>query len=273
MKFNNIILALTLEDCFLNEQGHISEMNAKCIDYLTKLEAKVVFTTRLPPHYLNMLNFNKVISGNITIIALDGALAYDYKTRNYHHYTAIEKHTATQFTTEIIDKYYDIGCEVYTHDGCFILNFSELSRRNFIKVGKSMVYSPIRMVENLKNWLRVSFTHPTRDVLDDVKSYIEENYGDSLKARFHDEITLDVCSINMNKSDMMFKLAGSMGWFEDLIFPICGTETDKEFFQRFPKCFCTQNAPKELHELAFQVLPDNNKPVLYYIREYLDTFY
>lgn len=281
MKFNNILVTCTLEDCLLNDKGEIHDLSAKNLDYFIKVGGNFVITSRLSPIELDKLKLHKYIDFKLPIIALNGAITYEYNTikslkgknKTFKNYTSIEKHVASELVSKIITNFNDVGIEIYTQDGVDVISFSKITQQNLKRLKKPLIIKEQRFIKTYQNWFKVNFTHENEEILKEVYNFVEKNYNKFIKMEFFNQNNLEIYSIETCKSTAILKLIGEHNISEDFVHPIGVNISDINLMKKFKYNFCVANAHKDINDISLIKLPDNNKPLMYYVVEQLEKKY
>lgn len=273
MKFNNMMIISRLEDILLLKRKSVMYQNTRNLDYFTKVGGRFTFFTRHPPFFLDKLYLARKLPLDSPIITLDGAMTYSYQKRDFQNYTLIDHHVGAELIGTSIDKFPDIGCQIYTHDNMYMVNNNILCKEDFLLYRIPFAYQDLSSLKSFKSWFRITFRHPSKFKLLELREHILQNYSQFVTAEIFEYNHLDIYSVDKSLAFSAFKLLNDIGIHENMAHFVAQKEREVDLVQKFENTYCPLDSDDIIKAHVKKIMPESYQPFMYYlIKEFEENY-
>ena len=270
LKFKNVVIASDLDGTFISLNHTIPQRNIDAVKYFQENGGTFTIATGRPPvtaqHLLEDIKFD------IPLIMLNGAVTYDYMAQKIVSTKGLNP-KIKDFIVEIMDKFPEVGVEVFDESDFYLLKYNECSRMHFEGAKKEVKVLGFDDISTTEHWCKVNITHIDNDYLQQVEKYFMLKYSDLFHSCYSCKQFFEVNSKDARKDISLFEMTDKLGFDRKHIYTVGDNFNDIEMIRNAAKGFAPQNAEQEVKDAAFKVVSHHEDGAIADVIEYLDTIY
>lgn len=210
---------------FINEGGHFTLATGRSASSAVK--------------YLSEVNINA------PAILSNGASIYDLKTDKILWNTSLPK-SSKDLLLKILDKFPDIGAELYIDENIYIVNMNEWTKRHIINEG--FKHSITTVDKAPENWQKILFAC-SHDYLVEVDKFIKTLSHEGCEVVFSNEMYYEILPTGVSKGTALKRLASMIGSIEKIV-GIGDYYNDESLIEMADLGVATKGAPDDLKAKA-----------------------
>lgn len=270
-KFEGVLIATDLDGTLLkSDHTGISEENLKAIDYFRKNGGNFTVATGRPP--VTAEKILETLKLDVPAILINGAMIFDRNAKKI-----IKSHNLSQeaidYTKDIIEKFDEVGVEIFTAEELFMVHASTISIEHFRVVGKEYVLSKFSDLPPPEEWFKINFTHHNAEYLANVENYFIENHGEKYQHCYSCKTFFETTNLYARKDYGVFDVAQMLDIEKEHIYTIGDNFNDYYMIKNAKYGFATANGEEEIKNIAHKVLGTCDENALAQMIEYLDSIY
>lgn len=267
-KFKNVFIASDFDGTFISKDHTFIKKNLDAVDYFIKNGGIFTIATGRP-----LISAKEIIEDlpiNAPVIMLNGATIYDIEKKKIVFEKPVDD-KCTIFMNDIMTKFPQVGCEIFTNDNIFLINESPASKDHFESA--NVAYELIKMQDVARPWLKISFTSHDYDLLSTVANYFAKTYGDEYQFSFSCKFLFEVTHKTARKDLSLFEITDNLGIPRKQVHTIGDNFNDLHMIKGVPISFAPENAEEEVKKSAHKVVCHHNDGAIGDMIDYLDTIY
>lgn len=246
---NKVIILSDMDGTLLNSKKEITERDMAAINKFTSMGGK--FTVATGRTVQTFEQYRNILGIDIPIILFNGALIYNYSTRQTLYINELPEE-ARQITEEIINLLPEAGGEVLKQDGTYIFrnNDYEQLHTDICKIIPS--YSDLKDIDS-EGWLKVLFAMAPEDI-PHIELLVHQKGYDTVEFVKSSNIFYEMLTKGITKGSALGEYRKLEG-FEDYTFVSVGDfDNDIEMIKAADLGACPSNAEEDVKKSADLVL-------------------
>ena len=246
---NKVIILSDMDGTLLNSKKEITQQDIDSINKFTSMGGK--FTIATGRTVQTFEQYRNILGIDIPIILYNGALIYNYKTRQTLYMNELPKE-ARQITEEILESLPEAGGEVLKQDGTYVFrnNDYEQLHTNLCKIIPN--YSKLEEIDS-EGWLKVLFAMAPEDI-PHIELLVHQKGYDTVEFVKSSNIFYEMLTKGITKGSALGEYRKLEG-FEDYTFVSIGDfDNDIEMIKIADLGACPSNAEEDVKKSADLVL-------------------
>ena len=246
---NKVIILSDMDGTLLNSKKEITQQDIDSINKFTSMGGK--FTIATGRTVQTFEQYRNILGIDIPIILYNGALIYNYKTRQTLYMNELPKE-ARQITEEILESLPEAGGEVLKQDGTYVFrnNDYEQLHTNLCKIIPN--YSRLEEIDS-EGWLKVLFAMAPEDI-PHIELLVHQKGYDTVEFVKSSNIFYEMLTKGITKGSALGEYRKLEG-FEDYTFVSIGDfDNDIEMIKIADLGACPSNAEEDVKKSADLVL-------------------
>ena len=246
---NKVIILSDMDGTLLNSKKEITEQDLNSIRKFTSMGGK--FTIATGRTVQTFEQYRNILEINIPIILFNGALIYNYETKQTLYMNELPKE-ARQITEEILDSLPEAGGEVLKQNGTYVFrnNDYEQLHTNICKIIPN--YSELKDIDS-KGWLKVLFAMAPEEI-PHIELLVHQKGYDTVEFVKSSNIFYEMLTKGITKGSALEEYRKLEG-FEGYTFVSIGDfDNDIEMIKNADFGACPSNAQEDVKKSADLVL-------------------
>lgn len=269
-KFDGVLIASDLDGTLLTMKHTITEKNIQAIKYFQDNGGIFTVATGRPP--LAVEGLFEGIDIKAPLVLANGAMIYDYNEKKIIECKNAPKELR-EFIYDTMEKFPEIGIELFTHTKMLLLQESSSSIHHFGTYNLPTDITKMENIPDFSTWLKLNFTSKNRALLEEFRDFYLEKNGEKYQSCFTFAEYFEVMHVEARKDMGVFSLAKMLNISKEHIYTIGDNDNDIFMVKNAKKGFAVSNAIEQLKEVAHKIVAKNDDSGIAEMIEYIDTLY
>lgn len=249
-KFSGILILTDMDGTLLNTEKAVSIDNLKAIRYFT--DNGGWFTVATGRSKAGMEHFLPALPINAPAVVCNGSVLYDFE-QDAPVWTCPIGESGYHLAKAVMEKFPDVGVEVYDLHHPYVAQENHLTRRHFEYV--KMTWNQQEPEDIPQPWLNLVLTQEP-DKMPQLRAFLEETFPDQFFLQYSAPHILEIEHRQANKGAGARQLRDWLGVKPEHMYTIGDGTNDIELLTCTQKCCAPENACPEIFALSPHILPD-----------------
>lgn len=248
MNSKRFLLVSDIDGTLVDDKMHMPEVNAAAISRFK--ERGGLFTLATGRTYKAAMPYAERVGVNAPAVTFNGAALYDYNRQRFI-FTDRLGSTAAGVVKSIYDAFPDVGIEIHTTDGLYMLRATKDTLRHI--EDEHLSYTDLDIGDigaaSRGDWLKILFTAPGEN-MDRLENYTAAIHGEGLRFIRSGGMYFEMLGAGADKGSALVRLAESLGVDMCDVYAIGDFFNDMEMLRASGHAACPSAAPAEVKSLC-----------------------
>lgn len=271
-KFKGILLLSDMDGTMLNDEKKIPPRNIEAVRYF--IENGGLFSIASGRSHQSVIRYLNNLPINMPMIVLNGTILYDHDEKKILWHGEIEKESAKVIIKEVLDRFPQVGVEIYTEEGVHIISANDFTSAHMVR--EQLRHYDGDMEGIALPWYKAIFADENKR-LKPVEEFIaDRKYTDrypSIRCVYSESYFYEVLGADISKGTALRQLCLQYHISKERTYVVGDNYNDAEMMEEAGFSFAPGNAVEAIRKMASQVVCSNNDGAVAQAVDYLDRMF